>query len=326
MTDALPTVVVLHNGTHPPDMATVERAATVRYATEHELSDALPGADVLFVWHFLSEAVADAWPAADALRWIHVASAGVDKLLFDDLTNSRVTVTNSRGVFDQPMAEYVLGTVLTFAKDLHTSLRLQDRKRWQHRETERIAGKHALVVGTGPIGRAITSQLRANGLTVTGVGRTARSDDPTFGDVHACQELPDLVGAADYVVLAAPLTEQTRGLVDATTLARFAPTARLINVGRGELVDADDLVDALSAGRLAGAALDVFTTEPLPDGSPLWEMPNVLVSPHMSGDTVGWTNDLVEVFTTNLHRYRGGRPLRNIVDKQRGYVSTTEQT
>ncbi len=326
MSDSTPTVVVLHDGTHPPAMAEVENAATVRYATEDQLAEALPGADVLFVWHFLSEAVVDAWPAAGDLRWIHVASAGVDRLLFDDLTASDVTVTNARGVFDRPMAEYVLGTVLSFAKDLHTSVRLQDRKQWQHRETERIGGKRALVVGTGPIGRAIAAQLTAAGMTVSGAGRTARDGDPDFGDVHASDTLPDVVGDFDYVILAAPLTEQTRGLVDADTLARFSPSARLINVGRGELVVAPDLVEALEAGRIAGAALDVFDTEPLPESSPLWEMPDVLVSPHMSGDTVGWTRDLVELFTANLRNYRSGTPLRNIVDKHRGYVSGSERT
>jgi phosphoglycerate dehydrogenase-like enzyme len=219
------------------------------------------------------------------------------------------------------MAEYVLGTVLTFAKDLHTSIRLQDRKRWQHRETERIEGKRALVVGTGPIGRAIAAQLSAAGLAVSGAGRVARDGDPDFGTVHASDDLDEVYGEFDYVVLAAPLTEQTRGMINADALARFAPTARLINVGRGDLVVQEDLVEALAAERLAGAALDVFDTEPLPETSPLWEMPHVLVSPHMSGDTVGWTEELVELFTANLHRYVAGRELRNVVDKHRGYVS-----
>lgn len=321
MTPPSPTVVVLHNGPHPPAMDEIEQLAEVRYATEGELADALPGADVLFVWHFLTEAVADAWPAADTLRWVHVASAGVDKLLFTDLLDSEVVLTNSRGVFDRPMAEYVLGAVLSFAKDLHTSVRLQDRKDWQHRETERIEGKRALVVGTGPIGRAIAAQLSAVGMTVSGAGRRARTSDPDFGEVHASDALHDVLGEFDYVVLAAPLTEQTHGMINAAALARFAPTARLINVGRGHLVVQEDLVEALAAGRLAGAALDVFDTEPLPGTSPLWDMPNVLLSPHMSGDTVGWTEELVGLFTTNLRHYRDGTTLRNVVDKQRGYVS-----
>ncbi|MEV0697836.1 D-2-hydroxyacid dehydrogenase [Saccharopolyspora sp. NPDC050389] len=319
-----PTVVVLHGGTPPAEMARIQAHAELRYATADELPTALPGADALFVWAFRSEAIADAWPRADALRWIHAASAGVDRLLFPALQDSDVLLTNSRGVFDRPMAEYVLATVLTFAKDLHTTLRLQDRKQWQHRVTERIAGKSALVAGTGPIGRAIARQLTAAGLTVSGAGRVGRSGDPDFGDVHASSDLAHVIGAFDYIVLAAPLTEQTKGLVDAEVLAHCRPTARLINVGRGELVVESDLIAALQAGQLAGAALDVFETEPLPETSPLWEMPNVLVSPHMSGDTVGWIDELVDLFLANLRSYTDGTQLRNVVDKQRGYVSGTE--
>ncbi|MFI0463038.1 D-2-hydroxyacid dehydrogenase [Saccharopolyspora sp. 5N102] len=319
-----PTVVVLHGGTPPAEMARIQAHAELRYADADQLADALPGADVLFVWAFRSEAVTDAWPRADALRWVHAASAGVDRLLFPALQDSDVLLTNSRGVFDRPMAEYVLATVLAFAKDLHTTLRLQDRKQWQHRVTERVAGKSALVVGTGPIGRAIARQLTAAGLTVSGGGRVGRSDDPDFGDVHASSDLAHVIGAFDYVVLAAPLTEQTKGLVDAEVLAHCRPTARLINVGRGELVVETDLIAALRAGQLGGAALDVFDTEPLPETSPLWEMPNVLVSPHMSGDTIGWVDELVDLFLENLRSYTDGTQLRNVVDKQRGYISGTE--
>ncbi|MEV0051813.1 D-2-hydroxyacid dehydrogenase [Saccharopolyspora shandongensis] len=319
-----PTVVVLHGGTPPAEMARIQAHAELRYADAGQLADALPGADVLFVWDFRSDAIADAWPRADALRWMHAASAGVDRLLFPALQDSEVLLTNSRGVFDRPMAEYVLTTVLAFAKDLHTTLRLQDRKQWQHRVTERVAGKSALVVGTGPIGRAIARQLTAAGLTVSGTGRVGRSGDPDFGDVHASSDLAHVIGAFDYVVLAAPLTEQTKGLIDAEVLAHCRPTARLINVGRGELVVETDLIAALQAGQLGGAALDVFDTEPLPETSPLWEMPNVLVSPHMSGDTIGWVDELVDLFLENLRSYTDGTQLRNVVDKQRGYISGTE--
>jgi phosphoglycerate dehydrogenase-like enzyme len=132
--------------------------------------------------------------------------------------------------------------------------------------------------------------------------------------------LADGLAEADYVVLAAPLTEQTRGMIDTAALSVMKPTARLINVGRGPLVVQDDLVEALAAGRIAGAALDVFAAEPLPESSPLWTMENVIVSPHMSGDVVGWRSELVALFQDNLTRYLDGRPLRNVVDKQRGYV------
>ncbi|MFC7340371.1 D-2-hydroxyacid dehydrogenase [Saccharopolyspora griseoalba] len=317
-----PTVVVLHDGTPPPEMARIAEHAELRYATGDELPQQIPGADAVFVWAFRSDALPTAWPHADKLTWIHSASAGVDRLIFDQLRDSPVTLTNSRGVFDQPMAEYVLGLVLTFAKDLHTTLRQQDRKNWQHRVTERIHGKSALIVGTGPIGRAIARQLTAAGLRVTGAGRRERTDDPDFGQVRSTDRLAEHIGEHDYVVLAAPRTPQTEGLINAEVLAACHPRTRLINVGRGELVVQPDLVEALRAGHLAGAALDVFDAEPLPPESPLWEMPDVLISPHMSGDTAGWTDELVDLFLTNLQAFARGGELVNIVDKQRGYVTT----
>ncbi|MBE9373578.1 D-2-hydroxyacid dehydrogenase [Saccharopolyspora sp. HNM0983] len=324
MHNPAPVVVVLHGGTPPAEMTRIQPHAELRYATADQLPEALPGADVLFVWDFRTEALPRAWPAADQLTWIHTATAGVDHLLTPDVLDSAVTITNSRGVFDQPMAEYVLACVLTFAKDLHTTLRQQDRLHWQHRVTERIAGRSALIIGTGPIGRAIAAQLTAAGMHVTAAGRSARDDDPDFGTVHASADLPSYIGEHDYIVLAAPLTEQTTGLLDAAVLSRCAPTARIINVGRGELVVEADLIDALRTSTIAGAALDVFDTEPLPTDSPLWQLPNVLVSPHMSGDTTGWIDELLDLFLANLRSYRHGQTLHNTVNKQRGYVSGTE--
>lgn len=303
-------------------MARVEELAEVRYASTAELPTALAGADVLFMWDFLSPALADAWPAADRLQWIHQAGAGVDNILLPGVVESDVVVTNSRNVFDQAIAEYVLGLVLSFAKDLPTTLELQRQHVWRHRETAMLAGRRALVVGVGPIGRAIAGLLRAAGLTVRGVGRTARTGDQDFGTVLASGDLHEALPDTDYVIVAAPLTPQTRGMFDAAAFAAMRPTARFVNVGRGEIVVHHELVDALVSRRLAGAALDVFEQEPLPDDSPLWDMPNVVVSPHMSADFVGWLDVLAEVFVENFRRWHAGEPLCNIVDKRLGYVAS----
>ncbi len=179
-----------------------------------------------------------------------------------------------------------------------------------------MAGTRAVVVGGGPIGRAIARMLRAVGIDVELVGRRAADG------VHAFEALGGLLPRADWLVLAAPLTDATRGVLDATALAALPPTARVINVGRGGLVVEADLVAALRAGRIAGAALDVVAHEPLDPTSELWELPGVIVSPHMSGDTIGWPAALLAVFTANLARHRAGRPLHNVVDKTLGYVST----
>ncbi|MGH3449289.1 MAG: D-2-hydroxyacid dehydrogenase [Haloechinothrix sp.] len=317
-----PVLAVLCGDHQPRGMASVEAAAQVRYAGARELPDALAGADALFVWDFLSSAVPDAWHAADRLRWVHIASAGVDPVLFDGLVDSDVVLTNSRGVFDNSIAEYVLGVILAFAKDFARSIGFQRESRWRHRESERIAGRRALVVGTGPIGRSIAVLLSAAGMRVAGVGRRAREGDPDFGTVYASDDLVEHVGTADYVVAVAPLTEQTKGMFGRTVFQAMQPSARFINVGRGELMVTDDLIAALRDGQLAGAALDVFETEPLPAESPLWTMTDVLVSPHMSGDFIGWRDVLVEVFVQNFQRWLAGEPLLNVVDKKLGYVPT----
>jgi phosphoglycerate dehydrogenase-like enzyme len=215
----------------------------------------------------------------------------------------------------------VLGLILAFAKDLAVTLDLQRERTWRHRETERIHGRRVLVVGTGPIGRAIGRLLSAAGMTVTGMGRRARPGDPDLGPVHASSELGSLLPEVDYVVIAAPLTDQTRAMFDAATFERMRPSARLINVARGPIVVEEDLVAALHKGEIAGAALDVLVAEPLPPDHPLWTAPNVIISPHMSGDFIGWLDALARLFTRNFRRWLAGEELLNVVDKQLGYVA-----
>ncbi|WP_210590180.1 D-2-hydroxyacid dehydrogenase [Streptomyces sp. GESEQ-35] len=318
-------LVVLHRGILPPNAGDIERLADTVYATEEELPLLLPGADVLFCWHSITPAVAAAWPEDPALApgWVHVAAAGVDSQLFPALVgNPGVLLTNSRGVYDQAIAEYVLGLILALAKDFPGTWEHQRRREWRPRDSERIGGRTALVWGTGPIGRAIARMLRAVGMRVTGAGRTARVDDPDFGTVHAGggTGLRTALADADYVVLAAPLTPATRLMVDASVLAAMKPGARLVNIGRGALVDEEALARHLADGRLAGAALDVFAQEPLPAASPLWDLPGVIVSPHTAGEVTGWRIDLADLFLDNLGRRKEGRPLRNVVDKDKGYV------
>lgn len=317
-----PTVLVLHDGNPPsgPSMRRIEELTQVQYTDEAQLAQHIPQADVLFAYHFTSAALSAVWEHAQRLKWIHVAAAGVDPFMTTSMRQSQVTITNSRGVFEQAIAEYVLGQVLSFAKDFPGSLRRQQEQHWDHRESERIAGTRAVVVGTGPIGRAIARLLSSANITVTGSGRRARTEDPDFGTVCAQEQLPDVVQHVDWVVCAAPLTEATQGMVNAELLAAMQSYARLINVGRGELLVTEDLVEALRTGRIAGAALDVVDPEPLPAQHPLWEMPQVMITPHNSGDFVGWREALVEVFEENLTNWVADRPLQNIVDKTLGYV------
>jgi phosphoglycerate dehydrogenase-like enzyme len=305
----------------PPRLDRLAGRAEVLRCDETSLARRLPEADVLLVWDFASDAVRHAWPGPGPRpRWVHTASAGVDRLLFPELLAADTVVTNARGVFDRPIAEYVAGLVLAMAKDFPHSWQLQREHRWRHRETRKVHGGRAVVVGSGPIGRRVGTTLRALGADVALVGRRAREEDADFGRVHAADALAGLLPEADWVVCAAPLTPATRGMFDAAAFAAMRPTARFVNVGRGAHVVEADLVAALRAGRPGGAALDVFADEPLPADSPLWDVPGLLVSPHMSGDTLGWRDDLSEQFLDNFDRWHAGRPLFNVVDKRLGYV------
>lgn len=310
----------------PSNLEQIRDIATVRECTTADLGAALDGADVLLLWDFFSAALRDHWSAAGHLRWVHVCAAGVDAMLFDDMRRSNVTVTNARGVFDKPIAEFVLASILAEDKQLHLSKTLQREKRWIRRDTTRTAGRSVLVVGTGGIGRATARLLRAVGLQVTGAGRTERAHDPDFGVVRATADLRSYVGDFDVVVAIAPLTAGTTGMIDAAVLAAMKPAAHLVNVGRGELVDETALIDALHTGSIGAASLDVFENEPPSVDNPLWEMENVHISAHMSGDVVGWGDELAGQFLQNLQHYLAGEPLMNVVDKQAGYVRARENS
>ncbi|WP_411761266.1 D-2-hydroxyacid dehydrogenase [Streptomyces tunisiensis] len=309
-----PTLLVL-DAEPLPRLGRLAGRVRIEHADESTLAERLPHADVLLVWDFTSRAVRRAWPGEGPRpRWVHTASAGVDHLLCPELAASDTVVTNARGVFDGPIAEYVAGLVLAFAKDLPRTLRLQRERTWLHRETRRVAGTRACVVGSGPIGRAVAGTLEALGARTALVGRAAREG------VHGPEDLDRLLARADWVVAAAPLTEETRGMFDARRFGMMQPSAHFVNVGRGELVVEDALVRAVRDRWIAGAALDVFAAEPLADGSPLWELEGVVVSPHMSGDTVGWRDELAAQFVELYELWEAGGPLGNVVDKRRGYV------
>jgi len=306
-----------------PRLSELSDQAELRFvSTTAELSNALPGSDVMLGWNFRADLQA-AWESAGDLRWIHWAGAGVDAAVFSELAASEVQLTNARGVFDVPMAEWVLGMIICFAKEIPQSLEFQAQAEWKHRVTEMIAGKRALVVGVGSIGRAVGRLLRAAGMEVEAIGRSARDGDTDFGHIYAIDELHVRLSGADYVVLITPLTEQTRNLFAAPEFAAMATHARFINIGRGPLVVEADLLAALHQGQIAGAALDVFVEEPLPPASPFWNAPNCLVSPHMSGDYAEHEAAMADQFMTNWARYLAGEPLLNVVDKKLGFVSST---
>ena len=309
-------VLVDEDGDMPAGLDALGEVADVRLARGAAgLVEAVRDADVCCVWDVRRRWLAEAWPAVRRLRWVHAASAGVDAVLFPELVDSDVVVTNTRGVLDAAIAEWVLGAILMFVKDLHGTLRLQDRREWRHRDTERLAGRRVVVVGAGSIGQAVARLCRAAGMHVEGVAQVPRHGDDVFERVVGPGSLRQALSGADFAVVCVPHTAKTHRMIGAAELAALPPGARLVNVARGAVVDEGALLDALQSGRLAGAALDVFVREPLPADHPFWGMDQVVVSPHMAGDFAGWEEAFSAVFLDNFRRWQRGDPLSNIVDK-----------
>jgi phosphoglycerate dehydrogenase-like enzyme len=271
-------------------------------------TDAAGEADVILNWTGSRDLLRQVWRMAPRVRWIHSRSAGLDELLFPELAESATPLTNARGVFSEILGEFVIAAVLFFAKGLRRMVRSQQSGVWDQFDTVEVAGQTMGVIGMGDIGKAAARRAEALGLLVIGLGR---ADGP--------QGMRDLLARSDYVVLSAPLTPQTRGIVGEAELRAMKPDAVLINVGRGPLVDEQALIAALRQKRIGGAALDVFDQEPLPAGHPYFALDNLLLSPHSADHTPDWQRRAMQLFLDNFERYRQGQPLRNLVDKRRGY-------
>jgi phosphoglycerate dehydrogenase-like enzyme len=291
-----------------------DRAAALR---------ALPEADV--VYGVLVDETG--LPLARRLRWIHVSAAGVGSLLFPALVESAVTLTNGRGLHAVSMAEHALGMMLAVARKLDHARDRQRERRWEQvglwtaePPFRQLDGATLGLVGLGAVGSALAGRALALGMRVVAVRpHPVPASGADAVEQWPLERLPEMLEIADWVVLAAPHTAATRGLIGREQLARMKPGAVLVNLGRGALVDEDALVEALRAGRLGGAALDVVSREPLSPGSPLWALPNVLLTPHVSGLGPRYWERAVEQFAANLERFLDGRPLFNVVDKSAGY-------
>ncbi|MFI5182999.1 MAG: D-2-hydroxyacid dehydrogenase [Vicinamibacteria bacterium] len=266
-------------------------------------------------------------PALDSIlavsprvRWVHARWAGLEGLLSGAIAAHPAVLTNARGVYSGALAEFVLGAILYFAKDMARMVRNQRAGRWEPFDVEEIRSKTLGIVGYGHIGASIAERCRGCGLRVLALRRNhAPVADPRVDEWVPTTRLGDLMARSDYVAVALPATAETFRMVDAAAIEALKPSAVFVNVGRGSTVDEDALVRSLKQGRIRGVALDVFETEPLPAGHPLYHLENVLVSPHCADHTPTWRHDAVRLFLENLARFRRGEALQNVVDKARGY-------
>lgn len=254
------------------------------------------------------------------LAWVQGSMAGAGEVAEKaGLLDSGVMVTTASGVYSGPLAEFVVMAMLQSVKNLDRLKRDKAEKRWREAHTETLYGKTLCVVGMGNIGRAIAERARPFGMRIVGVKRTVRGEDEAWGhadELHETGDLQTALAGADYVAVTLPNTPETNRLIDREAIGAMKEGAYFVNVGRGKVVDEGALVEALRDGRLSGAALDVFEEEPLPERSPLWELPSVIVSPHSTDNVPGLTNELqTDLFCENLRRYLAGEPLLNELDK-----------
>jgi len=255
------------------------------------------------------------------LRWVHSFSAGVEAILFPELVESSLPLTNARGVHKKPLAEFVMTSALYFAKDLPRMLRNQAAGVWERYDVEELRGKTMGIIGYGEAGRACAELARPFGMTVFGLRRRPElsQGDSLLDRVFGVDRLLEMLALSDYVVLAAPATHATRKLIGEPEIQAMKPHAVLINIGRGWAIDEAALVRALKGNRLRGAALDVFEAEPLPAGHALYGVKNLLLSPHIADHVPGWEGMALKFFLDNLERFVQGLPLQNLVDKRAGY-------
>jgi phosphoglycerate dehydrogenase-like enzyme len=285
------------------------------------LKEAAPKADVILNAMLEADLLHEIFPLAQRLRWLHSLSTGVENLLSPAIIASPVPVTNARGVFRRPLAEFAIAACLFFAKDLRRLVHNQEAGVWQQFDIEEIHGRVMGIAGYGEIGRACAEKAHALGMKILALRRRTglSAEDPLLEAVFPPERLREMLAASDYVVLSMPETSATRGLIGEAELSAMKQTAVLINVGRGSLIDETALVKALQENRIRGAALDVFQCEPLPPGHPFYSLKNLLLSPHAADHTTNWLERAMRRFVENFTRFLREEPLEALVDKHAGY-------
>jgi phosphoglycerate dehydrogenase-like enzyme len=319
------TVLVLGNLKEPQLAMLSHRLAGANIVvgnTAEAFHAAAAQATVLFNWSGSLELFRNVFVMSPQLQWVHSRSVGLERTLFPELIASSVPLTNGTGVFSPSLGEFTLAAILYFAKDFRRMIRNQTAGVWEPFDVTPVSGQIVGIVGYGDIGRAIAARVRPLGMSVLAVKRHASNSgaaDPLVEMTYTPGHRIEMISRCDYVVVAAPLTAETRGMIGTPEFAAMKSTAVVINVGRGPIIDEQAMLNALRTSQIKGAALDVFDQEPLPQGHPFYKLENVLLSPHCADHTPEWLDDAMELFIAQYERFRKGEPLRNIVNKKLGY-------
>jgi len=298
------------------DLFRAERSGDA--AARQKLDDRLAEAEVIYGLRFPQNVLTGLFPR---LKWMQAMSAGVDRVLDAEIVASPVKMTNVSGIHATPIAELVLELMLMFVKQAPLCFQLKQEKQWRRFAPSVLPSKTVGIVGLGSIGREVARLAKAFGMRVLATRRSAKrvGQSRLVDIILPPDQLQQLLTESDFVVIALPLTSETNRLIGEEELRAMKSTAYLINIGRGDVVDEEALIRALDEHWIAGAGLDVFVTEPLPTDSRLWELPNVILSPHISGGMEDYVIRATEVFTENLRRYLSGKRLLHLVDKKKGY-------
>lgn len=286
-----------------------------------ELKATAPEADAILFAHVNGNLLTGVLPFANRARWIHSLWTGVEGILGPEVRAHPAPLTNGRGVFRWPLADWVMAVMLFFAFDLRRVIRQQEQGVWSPFVSTTLARRTLGIVGYGAIGSAAASRARPFGMKIAALRRRPElsQGDSLVDQTYGTGQLKELMAASDYVLVVTPLTAETHGLIGEAEIGAMKPAAVIMNIGRGPVIDQAALVRALETGRIRGAALDVFNREPLPSDHPFWKMPNVLLSPHTADRVEGFLIPAFECFFENLARFRQGSPLLNEVDKHAGY-------
>lgn len=313
------TVLVLADG-DDPQLRMLEGLPHIIGNDPAVFAEAAQQDTIILHWSASRDLLRSVFNQCQRLHWVHSRSAGLDSMLFPELVESPVPLTNGTGVFSQSLGEFALMGMLFFAKDMRRLLRNQAAGRWEQFDVDELRGQTVGIVGYGDIGRAIATRAHAMGMHVLALKRHApQTADAIVDRYYQPSDLRTMIPLCDYIAVAAPLTPETRHMLSTKEFAIMKQTAVVINVGRGPVIDQKALVQALKEKRIRGAALDVFEHEPLPDGDPIYSLDNVLVSPHSADHTRDWLDQAMQFFLRQYDLFRQGKPLQNVVDKKLGY-------
>jgi len=305
-----------------PLLAELRQKATILVGDSVlDFATSASAAEIILNWSGSLALLREVFLLSGRVRWIHSRSAGLEQVLFPELVESEVILTNGSGVFSASLGEFALGAILYFAKDFRRIIRNQMAGIWEPFDVTMVSGQTLGIVGYGSIGRAVATRARALEMNVLALRRRLHQEreDVLIDRFYGPEQRQEMLSRCDYILVALPLTEQTKGVIANAEFAVMKKNAVVINVGRGATIDERAMIETLSENRIRGAALDVFDQEPLPQGHPFYSLENVLLSPHSADHTFGWLDNAMRFFLAQLTRFRHGETLLNIVDKASGY-------